>query len=279
MSEVEVVAPTVTVAIPTYNGAATLGAAIESVLAQSLRDFELLVVDDRSTDGTPALVARFQDPRIRFLSNSSNLGPQGNWNRCLEAARGRYFKLLPHDDLLHPDCLRAQVVVLEQDKQHALALVFCAREVLGPEGKRLTRRGYPASSSGRLAAEKVRRRCVRLGTNLLGEPGALLFRRDLALRIGPFDAQQPYVIDLDYWFRLLAHGDAYYLIEPLASFRVSGGQWSVQVGRCQAAEFRRFIQRQEAFEPLGLSVADIVIGSLTPTLNNIARRVFYTFFL
>ena len=64
---------------------------------------------------------------------------------------------------------------------------------------------------------------MRWGTNLIGEPGAVLFRRDLALKVGGFYAENPYVIDLDYWLRLLAQGDAYYLDQPLASFRVNPG--------------------------------------------------------
>src|SRR5437667_3511518 len=87
--------PAVSVCIPAYRGAAHIGEAIESVLAQSFADFELVVVDDASRDDTAAVVARYRDPRIRFLRNERNAGVQANWNRCLELARGRYFKPLP----------------------------------------------------------------------------------------------------------------------------------------------------------------------------------------
>jgi cellulose synthase/poly-beta-1,6-N-acetylglucosamine synthase-like glycosyltransferase len=89
--------PTVTVAIPTYNGTAFLAPAIESVLAQTLPNFELLIVDDHSSDDIDSVLALFDDPRIRVLRNDRNLGPEANWNRCLTEARGRYFKLLPQD--------------------------------------------------------------------------------------------------------------------------------------------------------------------------------------
>ena len=167
--------PKVSVCIPTYRGGGTIGAAIESVLAQSLADFELIVIDDGSPDDTGAIVERFADPRLVYRRNERNLGPQGNWNRCLEVAKGEYFKLLPHDDLLHPRCLERQVAVLEDDRDERIALVFSARDVLGPDGTVLTRRGYPGGHEGKIAGSLVMRSCVRRGTNLIGEPGAVFF--------------------------------------------------------------------------------------------------------
>ena len=85
--------PLLTIAIPTYRGAQVIGDTIRSVLSQTLSDFELIVVDDNSPDATEAVVLAFDDPRIRYLKNPANLGPEGNWNRCLAEARGRYFKI------------------------------------------------------------------------------------------------------------------------------------------------------------------------------------------
>jgi len=249
------------------------------VLAQTLADFELVVIDDLSPDGTQALVARYRDPRIRYLRNETNLGPKGNWDRCLSEARGTYFKLLPHDDVLHPVCLQRQVEVLDADEEQGLSLVFSAREVLGPAGQLLTRRGYPGGREGRIPAREVIGACVRRGTNLLGEPGAVLMRKSLADRVGLFDATFAYVIDLDYWFRLLRHGDAYYCKESLASFRVSGTQWSVAIGSRQSQDFRRFIARVRAQGALSATALDRSFGLFTPALNNVARLLFYRFYL
>jgi glycosyltransferase involved in cell wall biosynthesis len=253
--------------------------AIDSVLAQSYTDFELIVVDDNSPDETAEIVARCRDPRIRFYRNVTNLGPEGNWNRCLELARGRYFKLLPHDDMLLPDCLKDQVAALEADHEERIALAFCARDVLGPEGGLLMRRDFPGSRGGHLPAARVLRACVRRGTNLLGEPGAVLFRRDLAARVGRFDATNPYVIDLDYWFRLMVHGDAWYCTRALASFRVSRGQWSVTIGARQSQDFRAFVRRATGSGWVRPSVVDRLLGAVTPTLNTWARLVFYRLYL
>lgn len=271
--------PRVTVAIPTYRGAATLGAAIESVLAQSLGDFELIVVDDCSPDETREVVARYRDPRLTYQRNTTNLGPEGNWNRCLELATGEYFKLLPHDDILHHQCLETQAVVLDDDVSHRIALVFSARDVLSPDGRVLLRRGFPGRSRGQMRAAAAAAACVRRGTNLIGEPGAVMFRRELAAKVGRFNAAQPYVIDLDYWIRLLAFGDAYYCDEPLAAFRVSGTSWSVAIGSGQSADFRRLIRRLSAGGSLKVSGWDRLVGFFTPTLNNWARLVFYRLYV
>lgn len=271
--------PRVSVCVPTYRGATHLGATIDSVLAQTFTDFELVIVDDRSPDGTAALVARYTDPRIRYLRNERNLGPEGNWNRCLDEARGTYFKLLPQDDILYPDTLARQVEVLERDTANELALVFGARHITDAAGRTLATRGCPGASEGRVDARWLIRRCVRYGTNLIGEPGSVLMRRDQALRGGPFDGSLGYVIDLDYWARLLAQGDAWYLEQPVSTFRVSGGSWSVAIGSKQGDEYKQFIERLAAQSQWGIRWYDALVGEVMAKINTVLRLVFYRFVL
>lgn len=272
-------APTVSVCIPTYRGAAHIGAAIESVLAQSYTDFELIVIDDNSPDDTAAIVQGYLDPRIRFLQNPGNLGPQGNWNRCLNEACGKYFKLLPQDDLLAPDCLAKQVAILDQDDAQRIALVYCARTIVDAQDRPLMVRGYSGGRTGVINAQNLIRHCLRRGTNLIGEPGSVLFRRQLANSVGLFDASIPYVLDLDYWFRLLLKGDSYYLPEALASFRVSRGSWSVAIGSKQSIDYRRFIGKIASDPDFSVRRIDILMGSIMAELNNYMRLVFYRFIL
>lgn len=94
--------PTFTVCIPSYNAERVIGATIESLLRQSFTDWECLVVDDASTDSTEAIVARYDDPRIRFIKNDENLGCAGNFQRCRELAKGTYLYFLANDDVLSP---------------------------------------------------------------------------------------------------------------------------------------------------------------------------------
>lgn len=267
--------PYVSVCIPTYRGAAHLAATIESVLSQSLVDFELLIIDDNSPDETAQVVDRFNDERIRYLRNPANLGPQGNWNRCLQEAHGKYFKLLPQDDTLFPDTLERQVHVLEKDSDERIALVFGSRKIINAEGQVMATRGYPEGRDGEVDAVSLVRRCVRRGTNLLGEPGSVLFRRSLAEKVGAFDASIPYIIDLDYWVRLLMYGNAYYLTSPVATFRVSPGSWSVAIGTRQSDEFRSFINRLVVQQRWRIASYDILAGNIMAWINNLMRLVFY----
>jgi glycosyltransferase involved in cell wall biosynthesis len=271
-------APTVSVCIPTYRGAAHLAETIESALAQSFADFELIVIDDDSPDETEQVVARYRDPRLRYM-RERNAGVEENWNRCLRFARGRYFKLLPHDDLIAPDCLARQVAVLEADPDERLALVFCARRIIDSRSRAVMTRRYPRSSGGVIPGRAAVRSCIRSGTNLLGEPGGVLFRTALARRVGAFDASLRIVTDLDYWVRLLLHGDAYYLPDRLASFRVSPGAWSVAIGATQAAELIAFIDRVSANPGYGVSAFDVARGRLLARLNTIAKLLFYRLLL
>jgi glycosyltransferase involved in cell wall biosynthesis len=269
------VVPAVSVCIPTYRGAAHIAETIESVLAQSFADFELIIVDDASPDETGQVVARYRDARLRYLRSERSAGVEENWNRCLRFARGRYFKLLPHDDLIAPDCLTRQVSVLEDDRDERLALVFCARRIINSHSRAVMTRRYPRHPGGVIPARAAVRNCICSGTNLLGEPGGVLFRRALAQRVGAFDASLRIVTDLDYWFRLLLHGDAYYLPERLASFRISHGAWSVAIGAEQAAELRAFIAKAGANPAFGLSALDTARGRLSAVINTLAKLLFY----
>src|SRR5262245_44103277 len=94
--------PLVSVNLVTFNHEKFLAHAIRSVLAQTVSDLELVVVDDGSTDGTPGVIAEFSDPRIFFL-RQENQGPGAATNAGLAACRGRYIALMTGDDVCHPD--------------------------------------------------------------------------------------------------------------------------------------------------------------------------------
>lgn len=267
--------PKVSVVIPTYNGARHLRPAIDSVLSQDGVDLELIIVDDCSKDDTFEVARSYSDARVSVLRNQTNLGPEGNWNRALNLATGTYVKLLPQDDTIEPGSLAAQISILEQDVRHQIALVFGARDIIDDTGRKIARRGLAGVRDGRVAAADLRRWCVRRGTNVIGEPGAVLFRRELSERVGAFDATEPYMIDLDYWLRLLAHGDGWYLDRTVSTFRVSGGSWSVAIGKKQSRQYRDFVDRMRERGLLTAGALDFAIGSVTSRFNNAARILIY----
>lgn len=269
--------PLVSVCIPTYRGSAFLVPAIESVLNQTYQHFEILILDDNSPDDTQEIVSRYTDPRITYVRNAQNLGPEGNWNRCLELAHGKYFKLLPHDDILASDCLENQMSVLEEDSASEIALVFGSREIIDPAGRVLMTRGLPRAKTGRIKGLTLVKHCIRAGTNLIGEPGNGLFRRELVKHVGVYDATHPYLVDLDYWFRILLHGDAYYLSARASSFRVCPGSWSVAIGSKQYQDFKGFVDKFHADARYRISRTDRAIGLARARVNTVARALFYRY--
>lgn len=118
--------------MPTYNGEKFLRPAIESILNQTFRDFELIVIDDGSTDGTPSILSEFKDERIVVLKNASNLGIAGATNRGLAAARGEYVALQDHDDISLAHRFQTEVKFLEAHPQ--IALIGSAATLINEEG-------------------------------------------------------------------------------------------------------------------------------------------------
>lgn len=109
--------PIISIGLPVYNGQRYLEETLNSIVSQTFRNFELVISDNASTDGTAEICQRFAagDPRIRYLQNEVNLGAAKNYNRVFELSRGKYFKWNGHDDPLPPDFLERCVDALERD--------------------------------------------------------------------------------------------------------------------------------------------------------------------
>jgi len=267
-------APRVSVCIPAYNGEEFIEEAIRSVLGQSFGDFDLVVIDDGSMDGTVDVARGFSDPRIRIIVNPRNLGQGENWNKALDEARGEYFKLLPQDDFLYPDCLRRQIEVFDDAANSGVALVCGARNIVDRKGRVLMKRSF-GRKRGRVDGRRAVRDCVRAGTNLIGEPGAVLIRTDFARKVGRFDDANFYVLDLDFWSRGLLVGDLDIIPEVLAAFRVAAGSASVRIARSQSRDFRSFIEKLGKDDRFGIRAYDRVIGKARSFANMALRRMIY----
>ena len=268
--------PRVSVGIPVYNGEKFIGTAIESVLTQTWADFELYVIDDASTDGTLDRVRRFNDPRLRIIINETNVGHEGNWNRVVREARGEFIKLLPCDDVLHPDCLRKQVEIFDNPANSSVVLTCCSRNIIDTNGRILIKRSF-RNRRGRIQGLRAVRESVRSGTNLIGEPGAVLMKSDILPRAGLFSAANFYVIDLDLWARILLYGDLFVLPESLCSFRVAPGSASIRVASTQSRDFVAFIGRLARSGRYDLSPMDRRLGAINALKNRILRKVLYRF--
>lgn len=208
--------PKVSICIPAFNAADYLRQAVESVLGQDYQDYEIVIIDNCSTDHTVSLVSELQqlsNGHIRFYQNDRNIGLVGNLNRCLEYAKGAYIKFLCADDMLLPGCLEKMAAGL--DLHSSVKLVSCGRLVIDMYGNKLGTRHYVAGDNI-VSGKQVITRCL-FGGNFIGEPTAVMFRKtDLK---GCFREDMPQLSDMDMWFQLLEQGDLLSLEKPLCAIR------------------------------------------------------------
>ncbi|MGH2545850.1 MAG: glycosyltransferase family 2 protein [Actinomycetota bacterium] len=127
--------PRVSIGLPVFNGARYLARALDSLVAQDFEDFELIISDNASTDGTAGICQEYagRDRRIRYHRNDRNIGAVGNFNRTLHLASGEYFKWAAHDDWCAPEFLGRCVEVLDEDP--STVLCFTAMGVADAEGR------------------------------------------------------------------------------------------------------------------------------------------------
>ena len=265
--------PLVSVCIPSYNSEEFIAGTLESVLSQKFVDFELVIVDDKSTDGTIPIIKGFNDPRIRLIENQQNLGLGHNWNKVLSCARGEYVKLLGDDDVLYPECLARQLRALEHPANASAVLAICNRNVINARSQVVMRRRFPFGP-GLVSGRKLIRNSVRWGSNLIGEPVVGLFRRRDLNQSAMCDPSNPYVIDLALWAELLKHGDAYVDPDYLAGFRVSRQKTSARIGRRQAAYFRDFVRAMRRDSFYRVSLLDMMPGFLLSAQWCLLRNLF-----
>jgi glycosyltransferase involved in cell wall biosynthesis len=212
--------PKVSICIPAYNYAHFITDAITSVLAQTFQNFELVVIDNCSTDDTKAVVDKFMsvDSRIIYICNETNIGPVRNLNRCLELATGDYIKILCADDLLPPTCIESMTAVLDQYPE--VSLVASARKIVDGDLRSVRRVGYSFNAE-RIPGATAINTCLFNG-NLIGEPSAVMFRKkDVSRGFNPEYAQ---LVDLEMWFHLLEQGGFVFLPEQLCVIRYHEAQ-------------------------------------------------------
>ncbi|MEI2689491.1 MAG: glycosyltransferase [Anaerolineae bacterium] len=187
--------PKISVIIPTYNRADMLGDAIASVLAQTYADWELIVVDDGSTDDTGAVVARYSDPRIRYIYQENRKLP-GARNTGIRASTGEYIALLDSDDIFLPPKLQLQISAMENDPE--VGLIASGWHEVDTQ-QRIMRTVCPWQFQPALD----------LNQWLLGcpfAPSTVLVKRSWLMAAGLFDEDQHYVEDWDLWLRLAYAG-------------------------------------------------------------------------
>jgi len=210
--------PEISIVIPAYNHARYVEQAIKSVLGQTFQDWELIVIDDGSTDDTGKVIdACAYHPRVT-ICHQRNRGLSPTLNKGLEMARGRYFNFLPSDDFFHPDKLASQIEFIKTSGE--LAAVFCDQTPVDSEGDPVEGDAIASWSEVKYtAADEILPKLFE--RNFIPAPSALINTQVLR-NVGGFDESLTYTQDYDLWIRILPGNEIHWLHKKLLYYRWHG---------------------------------------------------------
>lgn len=219
--------PLVSFCIPTYNRPEYLRRAIESCLAQTCQDFEIIITDNSTNDESAQIVAKINDPRIRYYSNNGNIGATPSHIRAVSMVRGKYVQFLMDDDLIKPKFLELMIDAFE--KNPTVGVVMAPMTLMDENDRRIFPKFY-------LFRTKVYRYRYQVGDGLIDRkrvlrdfltgpeypccvPSGILYRAEALRPTLPFDMAADFAGDVDTCMKIAPDWDFYYIDEVLSSWR------------------------------------------------------------
>jgi glycosyltransferase involved in cell wall biosynthesis len=218
--------PLVSICTPTYHRPVLLERAIRSVLAQTVRDFEIVITDNSENEESAQVVRRFNDPRIRYYRNGENIGVLNNIKKVASLAEGKFLVVLLDDDLLKPKSLELRLAAF--GRHPSAGIVMAPMELIDSDDRRIFPRFY-------LFRKMHYRYRFQAGDGLIGRarvlkeflvhdypccvPSGLMYRGEAFRQAGGFDTKSGFALDVDLAMRIAVHYDFYYIDEVLSSFR------------------------------------------------------------
>ncbi len=262
--------PYISVILPVYNSAAWVAATIDSILGQTFRDFELIVINDGSTDNSEAVIRSFSDDRIRYLSQP-NRGLVATLNRGIAEARGQYLARIDADDICLPERFAKQAAWL--DARPETAVVGCFVTFINEQG---TETGNWAGDRRHHTAAQIRRALPFL--NCMTHPS--IMARTMVMREYGYNPLQQHIEDYDLWLRMQANGVVMEKIpEVLLQYRVHGASVTslnlknknvfYKNFRCK----RRFLQARLAAWKLNSFDRAVLAGMLKDLATGIVKSI------
>lgn len=215
--------PTVSVIIPVYNQVNFTNKAIKSVLKQTYQDFEIIVIDDGSTDNIEETVKSFNNFKIRYICHTNNQGVAAARNTGIRASRGKYIALLDSDDEWLPEKLDKQIKIL-QDGSPELGAVYSDLLFIDANSKNINKlRNSNPKKEGYIYEDL-------LGENHVGPPSTFLIRKECFHKVGLFDDSLNTMDDWDMWIRIAKYYRFFLIKIPLVKYRLHSNQFSKNLG-------------------------------------------------
>ncbi len=231
--------PTVSVVIPVYNAAPYIEECLLSITRQTFKDFEIIVIDDGSTDSSAEIILSIADSRIVFIQNEINLGLIATLNKGFDRCQGKYIARLDADDIAIAERLAVQVKCLEQNPQ--LAMVGTG---YFPLAERALNPVYLASGKGKIQANLLFNSCF-------AHPSVMIRKSALSNREDIFNPHYPHAEDYELWSWLMRNEEIDNIPKPLIYYRIHENQ----ISKLKAEEQRNTAQkiRAEILKWLGVT--------------------------
>jgi glycosyltransferase involved in cell wall biosynthesis len=264
----------VSIVVPVFNGMPHLPATVTSALQQTYRRVEIVLVDGGSTDESWAWMSSLDDPRVRIERLPQGTTAAENWTEASRLARGDFVKLLCQDDILHSHAIEQQVLDLEQNPTAVMA--FAQRDIIDAEGKTVFKSwGTHGLAAGLMDGRTALVRSYERGTNIFGEPVAVLFPREVLLHALPWNDDRPFLLDVELYTRVMSDGDIYVRKNSVGAFRISASSWSTRLAQSQTEQLRWWQEQIAATLPT--TALQRISANLAVRSQSKIRRVVYRY--
>ena len=217
--------PRISIVLPVHNGMPFLSQSIESVLGQTMTDWELIVWDDGSTDASWDTIGAYSDPRIRVFRNRKNRGLFETLNAAIREARGEFIRLWSQDDVMKAHCLATEAAFPAADR---VGMIYCQYDVIDESGTVIV--PAPNDITPEVITPELAAQIMFHHSSITGNIANVTLRRDVIERVGLFREDMRVAGDFEMWVRISREHSIGFVRQPLLLLRRHKSQFSQRTG-------------------------------------------------
>ena len=268
--------PLVSIVVPVFNGMPHLRDLTQALQEQTYPHLEFVFTEGGGSDESWHYLSQIEDPRFRLVQMPRGTTAAENWTAASMQARGEFTKLVCQDDLIYPNAIELQVKDLLANTNASMAIA--QRDIVDARGRILFRgrglAGLPKNATSS-TGDRVLHACYLQGTNVIGEPLAVLFRTPLLQQVMPWDDTDPLMLDLSTYQEIAPLGEVVLRHEAIGAFRVSDTSWSTRIAHQQLEQTKRWQDDYAANLTTRPSVNERIRATLGRHISTNQRRLAY----